>query len=125
MTSTVSREPRCTCGRPTTNRVLVTKPRIAGYGLNWQHCAHQSYFPSHSFEQYYQAVRRLWRFGQTRPVVTELVTTEGGSEVIANLTRKAEQADRQHTSLVALMNRGLKLERPAYGDERTEVPSWL
>jgi hypothetical protein len=49
-------------------------------GLNWQHCNRMTFFPSHSYEQYYQAVRRCWRFGQTRPVVVDVVTTEGGAE---------------------------------------------
>ena len=43
---------------------LVTKQKIAGWGMNWQHCSHMTTFPSHSFEQYYQGVRRCWRFGQ-------------------------------------------------------------
>lgn len=62
-------------------RVLVTKPTIAGFGLNWQHCAHQTFFPSHSFEQYYQSVRRSWRFGQTRTVQVDIVTTEWACEI--------------------------------------------
>jgi hypothetical protein len=53
-------------GRP--SRVLVTKPKIGAWGLNFQHCNHITFFPSHSFEQYYQKVRRCWRFGQKRPV---------------------------------------------------------
>ena len=55
-------------------RVLITKPTIAGFGLNWQHCAHQTFFPSHSFEQYYQAIRRCWRFGQDKPVHVDIIT---------------------------------------------------
>ena len=53
-------------------------PIIGAWGLNWQHCNRMTFFPSHSYEQYYQAVRRSWRFGQTRPVTVDLVTTEGG-----------------------------------------------
>jgi len=49
-------------------RVLVTKPKIGAFGLNFQHCSHVTFFPSHSFEQYYQGVRRCWRFGQKNPV---------------------------------------------------------
>ena len=59
-------------------RVLVTKPIIGAWGLNWQHCNRMVMFPSHSYEQYYQAVRRSWRFGQQRPVLVDIVTTEGG-----------------------------------------------
>jgi RecA/RadA recombinase len=93
--------------------------------LNWQHCAHQTYFPSHSFEQWYQGVRRCWRFGQTRPVVVDVVTTDGAAGVLANMRRKAEQADRMFSELVANMNDALRLEAGAFGDSNTEVPGWL
>jgi hypothetical protein len=75
-------------------RALVTKPKIAGFGLNWQHCAHMSMFPSHSYEQYYQSVRRCWRYGQTRDVRVDIVTTQGEADVLGNLQRKAAAADR-------------------------------
>lgn len=106
-------------------RVLVTKPKIAGFGLNWQHCAHQTYFPSHSFEQWYQGVRRCWRFGQTRPVVVDVVTTEGGAGVLANLRRKADQADDMFAELVRLMNDSVRIGRATYGTNKQEIPTWL
>lgn len=106
-------------------RVLVTKPKIAGFGLNWQHCAHQTYFPSHSFEQWYQGIRRSWRFGQTRPVVVDIVTTEGGFGVLNNLQRKADQADLMFSELVRLMNDSLQVGRTAYGTRKELVPQWL
>jgi hypothetical protein len=67
-------------------RVLVTKPVIGAWGLNWQHAHRMTYFPSHSYEQYYQAVRRMWRFGQTRPVQVDAITTPGGERVLRNLS---------------------------------------
>lgn len=82
-------------------RVLVTKPRIGAWGLNFQHCAHVTWFPSHSYEQYYQAVRRCWRFGQTRAVHVDLIATPGDAGVAANQRRKAQQADRMFQALVA------------------------
>lgn len=106
-------------------RVLVTKPKIAGFGLNWQHCAHQTYFPSHSFEQWYQGLRRCWRFGQTRPVTVDVVTTEGAAGVLANLRRKGEQADEMFAELVRLMNDSLRVERSTYGNKPQEMPAWL
>lgn len=106
-------------------RVLVTKPKIAGFGLNWQHCAHQTYFPSHSFEQWYQGLRRCWRFGQTRPVVVDVVTTDGAAGVLANLRRKGEQADAMFAELVRLMNDPLRVGRSAYGTNKQELPAWL
>lgn len=106
-------------------RVLVTKPKIGAWGLNWQHCAHMTFFPSHSYEQYYQAVRRSWRFGQTRPVVVDVVTTEGGRHALENLRRKADQADRMFTRLVAHMTDALSIARSTDHTMRMEVPVWL
>ncbi len=106
-------------------RVLVTKPTIAGFGLNWQHCAHQTYFPSHSFEQWYQGVRRCWRFGQTRPVVVDVVTTDGSAGVLSNLRGKAEAADRLFAELVRNMNDALTIGAGRYGDQKARVPAWL
>ena len=106
-------------------RVLITKPKIGAWGLNWQHCAHMTFFPSHSFESYYQAVRRCWRFGQMRPVVVDIVTTEGGHRVMVNLQRKAAQADRMFSALVAEMHAALSLSRIAQFQIPEEIPAWL
>ena len=106
-------------------RVLVTKPVIGAWGLNWQHCNRMTFFPSHSYEQYYQAVRRCWRFGQTRPVLVDLVTTEGGSYALKNLERKAAQADAMFDSLVAFMRDALEIRRTDDYDQEAEIPAWL
>lgn len=106
-------------------RVLVTKPRIAGWGLNFQHCSHVTFFPSHSYEQYYQGVRRCWRFGQKNPVTVDIVTTEGESRVLANLQAKAVAADQMFGHLVAMMNDALGVTRVDNYTQRTEVPAWL
>jgi hypothetical protein len=105
-------------------RVLVTKPSIAGWGLNWQHCNRMSFYPSHSYEQYYQAVRRCWRFGQQRPVVVDVVTTDGGVNALANLQRKAAQADRMFEALTAHMRDALAVDRSVSYDTIPEVPAW-
>ncbi len=106
-------------------RVLVTKPRIAGFGLNLQHCAHLSVFPSHSYEQYYQAVRRCWRYGQTRPVVVEVVSTAGEGAVLGNLQRKAAAADRMFALLVEHM-RDAESRRPTpYLSDTPTLPTWM
>jgi len=105
-------------------RVLVTKPIIGAWGLNWQHCAHMTFFPSHSYEQYYQAVRRSWRFGQTRPVVVDLVTTEGGINALRNLNRKADQASRMFDSLTEHMREALEIDRSLIFDTKVQVPPW-
>lgn len=106
-------------------RVLVTKPSIGAWGLNWQHCHRMSFFPSHSYEQYYQAVRRSWRFGQLNPVTVDVITTEGGAEVLANLERKAAQADRMFEHLVAHMRDGMAINPVTTYPTETQVPSWL
>jgi len=106
-------------------RVLVTKPKITGFGLNWQHAAHMTFFPSHSFEQYYQGVRRCWRFGQDKPVTVDVVTSEGESRVMENLQRKAQQADQMFTKLVELMKDELDIKRSHEFTQKMEVPSWL
>jgi SNF2 family DNA or RNA helicase len=106
-------------------RVLVTKPSIGAWGLNWQHCNRMTFFPSHSYEQYYQAVRRCWRFGQIRPVTVDVVTTEGGAKALENLQRKADQADRMFAALVRHMRDALSIRRSNIYDREVEVPEWL
>jgi hypothetical protein len=106
-------------------RVLVTKPSIAGWGLNWQHCAHETFFPSHSFEQWYQAVRRCWRFGQKRTVTVDVVASEGEAGVLSNLKRKSDAADRMFAQLVDLMNNELRIEHAAEATTKPTIPSWL
>jgi hypothetical protein len=106
-------------------RVLVTKPTIAGFGLNWQHCAHQTYFPSHSFEQWYQGVRRSWRFGQKSAVTVDVVTSEGEAGVLANLKRKAAAADVLFERLIAVMNDPNHIRKINSFTRPEEVPAWL
>jgi hypothetical protein len=106
-------------------RCLITKPRIGGFGLNWQHCAHQITFPSHSFESHYQQTRRSWRFGQKREVVVDIVTTEGERGVLMNLKRKAAEADRMFSNLVAHMNGAIRIQRDNKRTRPLEIPSWL
>jgi superfamily II DNA/RNA helicase len=106
-------------------RVLVTKPKIGAWGLNLQRCAHVTFFPSHSYEQYYQGVRRCWRFGQTRPVRVDVVASEGERGVMANLRRKAEQADRMFSALVAHMNEAAHVARSDPYTEQPTAPAWL
>lgn len=106
-------------------RVLVTKQKIAGFGMNWQHCAHMTDFPSHSYEAYYQKVRRAWRFGQQRPVRVDIVTTEGGRNALANQQRKATQADAMFSALVAQMHAAEAIARAQTFTQPQELPAWL
>jgi len=106
-------------------RVLVTKPSIAAWGLNYQHCHRMTYFPSHSYEAKYQAVHRCHRFGQCHPVRVDLVTTEAGVNMLRNLERKTAQADAMFDALVLHMQDALSIRRSDPFDTRMEVPAWL
>jgi ribosome-associated toxin RatA of RatAB toxin-antitoxin module len=103
---------------------MVSKPKIGAWGLNWQHCHRVSYMVSHSYEQYYQAVRRCWRYGQQNPVTVDMITTESGANVLANLERKAVQADRMFDSLTKHMRNALSVQRSETYDQKVEVPVW-
>ena len=105
-------------------RVLISKSRIFGFGMNFQHCSHMTYFPTHSYEQYYQATRRLWRFGQESPVVVDLVYTDGGARMMENLARKSVAADEMFVSLVRYMNQATHIES-TYNKNTVEVPGWM
>lgn len=106
-------------------RVLVIKPKIGAYGLNWQHCHQMTYMPSHSFEQAYQSIRRCWRFGQEHPVTVDMITTEVGASMLANLERKAAQADRMFDGLTAHMRDALTIQRDVTYNREVQVPQWL
>lgn len=87
-----------------TIRVLVTKSSIAGFGLNFQHCADTGFVGlNDSFEQVFQAVRRFWRFGQTKPVNVHFIAAETEGAVVANLRRKEADADRMAASMILHM----------------------
>jgi hypothetical protein len=106
-------------------RVLITKPKIGAWGLNFQHCNRVIMFPSHSYEQYYQAIRRCWRFGQAREVFVDIVTTEGEQDVLKNLQRKAAQADEMFSNLVEQMQRGMGVTLAMQFTDEQKVPTWL
>lgn len=106
-------------------RALITKPTIAGFGLNFQHCARQTFFPSHSFEQWYQAIRRSWRFGQKKKVVVDVISSEGEASVLANLQRKSEAADKLFKRIVELMGQELSIKSKGDHVTKEKLPSWL
>ena len=105
-------------------RVLVTKPSIGAWGLNWQHSHRMTYFVSHSYEQYYQAVRRSWRFGQQNPVTVDVIASKGVEGILANLQRKSRQADRMFDALLAHMTDALHIQRATDHTKRIEMPTW-
>ncbi len=106
-------------------RVLIIKPKIGAWGLNWQHCNHVVTFASHSYEQYYQSVRRCYRFGQKNPVTLDVVATEGEERVLENMRRKANQAKTMFEVLVREMTRAEKIDRENIYTKKVGLPSWL
>jgi len=106
-------------------RVLATKPKIGAWGLN-SSIARTSPFSRHiPFEQYYQGVRRCWRFGQKREVVVDVIATEGEQAVMKNLQRKAVAADKMFADLVAHMNQSLAVDGRLQFNQTEKVPAWL
>ena len=106
-------------------RVLVIKPKIGAWGLNWQHCAHVVTFASHSYEQYYQSVRRCWRFGQKRPVQLDVIATEGESRVLENMRAKADKASQMFEMLIKHMNNATQIQKVNEYTNEMRVPQWL
>jgi hypothetical protein len=107
-------------------RGLITKAKIGGFGLNWQHCSDVTTFPSHSFEQYYQGIRRCWRYGQTRPVTVDIISTEGEADVMGSLRRKQAAADQMFTEMIAAMHHAMGVTvRRAETARHVPLPAWL
>lgn len=109
---------------PDAKRVLISKPSIFGFGLNFQHCHHMTEFPNWSYEQYYQATRRLWRFGQERPVNVDLIYTRGGERMLQGLEAKELLATEMFENLVAHMSKELRIQE-TYHTREVEVPRWM
>jgi hypothetical protein len=105
-------------------RVLVTKAKIAGLGLNLQHCAHVVTFVDHSFEKHYQCIRRCWRFGQKRPVTLDVIATEGEINVAKNMARKEKLAGQMFDQVIKHMNDAMGVKTSNH-TLATEIPTWL
>jgi SNF2 family DNA or RNA helicase len=110
-------------------RVLVTKPSIAGFGMNWQNCHNVGFVGlSDSWEQYYQAVRRCWRFGQKNKVNVHLVVAETEGAVLKNIQRKEEQASNMMNQIVMHMREHYQHYRNDVRYEaikKMELPVWM
>jgi hypothetical protein len=87
---------------------IITKAKMTGMGLNWQHCNHSVFFPTYSYEQYYQAIRRFWRFGQLNPVTIDMVISDGQTRVLKALEQKTEKAIELHKNLTLNVNRSFE-----------------
>ena len=106
-------------------KYLVTKPKIAALGVNWQHSAACTYFDDYSYEQYYQAVRRFWRFGQKRPVTVHQIGTTSLSNVASSRQRKADAATKMFDSMMEHMIDAQKNRKIFTETEAVKLPSWM
>lgn len=110
-------------------RIMLTKPKLAGMGLNWQHC-HTAIFCglSFSYEAFYQAVRRFWRFGQKNPVTAHVVLSDTEAEILSVVERKSSDHDKMKSEMSAAMARAVKEHKilETYNPKQTGMlPSWL
>lgn len=114
-------------------RVLITKPSIAGFGMNWQHCNNVAFVGlSDSYEQFYQAIRRCWRFGQTQKVICHIITAETEGAVVANIKRKEHDAMKMAENIVEHMHtinesniRGIKQQKADYKERIEKGDGWV
>ena len=83
---------------------IITKAKMTGMGLNWQHCNHSVFFPTYSYEQYYQSIRRFWRFGQKQNVTIDMVISDGQTKVLESIEKKTRKAKELYTNLVSNVN---------------------
>lgn len=113
---------------------LVSKPRIAGFGMNWQHCNHIVFTGlSDSWEQFYQAIRRCWRFGQTKPVHVHIVSADCEGAVVANIKRKDQQHKEMSEKMMAVtksltmaqLGKAKREDSNYIPTEPMEIPAWI
>jgi len=102
---------------------LITKPKMTAFGLNWQHCGHTTYFPTFSYEQYYQAIRRFWRFGRVGSVQCDLVYSSGQQRVLDGLLAKSTKANELFSKLNAKINTNYEITNKEFNQEIIK-PKW-
>jgi hypothetical protein len=113
--------------------IMISKPSIMGFGMNFQHCADTAFVGlNDSFEQVFQAVRRFWRFGQTMPVNVHFIASEMEGAVVANLQRKEADANRMIAAMVNNMAdltstsiKGVTRDKAGYAPKITRIPSFM
>lgn len=113
-------------------RVIITKAEIAGFGLNWQHANNTTWFAGYSYERFYQAIRRLLRFGQTKPVNCHLVRTTNEGSIADTIKRKEAEHSQMQSEMAALMGEGMREEMgilsaptPYVAEKTMKRPAWL
>lgn len=102
---------------------LITKPKMTAFGLNWQHCNHTVFFPTFSWEQYYQSLRRFYRFGQTRPVTVDLVYSDGQKRVMDSLLAKGDKANTLFDKLNSTLHQSFNVNKTNF-DKQIILPKW-
>ena len=102
---------------------LITKAQMTSFGLNWQRCNHTVFFPTFSYEQYYQAIRRFYRFGQKRPVTVDLVYSDGMKRIVQSLEAKKEKSDKLFSSLNSKINSSNSIEEII--SNKIELPKFI
>jgi len=113
-------------------RILLSKPSVLGWGMNWQHCARMAFVGlSDSYEELYQATRRCWRFGQEREVEAHIITATTEGAVLANVKRKESDHERMFDEMVRHMSeisrvtiRGHEMTRSTYTRDAREGEGW-
>jgi len=103
---------------------IITKAKMTGMGLNWQHCNHSVFFPTYSYEQLYQAMRRFWRFGQKQTVTIDLVLSDGMEAVLEAIETKTEKAKQLHKNLTENVNRSFTFEQKEF-NKKVIKPSFI
>lgn len=103
---------------------LITKTSITAFGLNWQHCNHTTYFPTYSYEQYYQAIRRFWRFGQKRSVLVDLILSDGQDRIMESLMIKKDKAIKMFDNLIRQTHKDFSIQNKGF-DKQIIKPMFL
>ena len=103
---------------------LITKTSITAFGLNWQHCNHTTYFPTYSYEQYYQAIRRFWRFGQKREVFVDLILSDGQTRIMQSLQVKKDKAISMFENLTKNTNSDFTIKTKEF-DKEIILPKFI
>ena len=103
---------------------LITKASITSFGLNWQHCNNTTYFPTYSYEQYYQAIRRFYRFGQKKSVNVNIILSDGQKKVMDSLIVKKNKAEEMYKKLIENTN-GIYYNKSKEFNKKVITPTFL
>ena len=103
---------------------LITKPKMTAFGLNWQHCGHTTVFPTFSYEQFYQLIRRFWRYGRIDKVVADIVHTDGQKRIIDSINAKMDKANKLFDKLNSTLNSNYIIKKTEF-NQKISKPNFL